>query len=129
MGALGLLFNVLNGPSPPIDAPPPLPGGYTVGEKVFYTAASQTLSNGNKLVHSQQGEVTGPATVETYKGKGVNALFPGNKGSVLCLLASVRRLRAASDATLRLTLTSDADYPKLSRTASAPAPQPLNATA
>ena len=78
------------------DAPPPLPGGYTVGEKVFYTGASQTLSDGNKLVHSQQGEVTGPATLETYKGKGVNVLFPGNKGSVLCLLTSVRRLRAAS---------------------------------
>eukprot|EP00964_Phaeocystis_antarctica_P052215 scaffold30550_cov66-Phaeocystis_antarctica.AAC.7 len=54
------------------NAPPPLPGGYKVGEKVFFTAASQTLPNGDKLVHGQQGEVTGPATVEIHKGKGVN---------------------------------------------------------
>ena len=105
MGALGLLFNVLNGPSPPIDAPPPLPGGYKVGEKVFYTAASQTLSNGNTLVHSQQGEVTGPATVEIHKGKGVNVLFPGNKGNISCHFTSVRRRPAVSAATLRLTPT------------------------
>ena len=129
MGALGLLFNVLNGPSPPIDAPPPLPGGYKVGEKVFYTGASQTLSNGNKLVHSQQGEVTGPATLETYKGKGVNVLFPGNKGSVLCLLTSVRRRPAVSAATLRLTPTSDADRPSSRGPPQPRRPSPLIATA
>ena len=75
---------------------PPLPGGYKVGEKVFLTAVSQTLSNGDKAVHGQQGEVTGPATVETHKGKGVCLLFPGNKGSIQCFLTTVRRLRAAS---------------------------------
>ena len=40
------------------DAPPPLPGGYTVGEKVFYTDSSDTFDDGNKVVHGQQGEVT-----------------------------------------------------------------------
>ena len=80
------------------DLPPALPGNYTVGEKVLYTAASQTLSNGDKLVHGQQGEVTGPATLESHKGKGVKVLFPGNKGNVECLLTNVRRLRAASAA-------------------------------
>ena len=77
-------------------APPPLPGGYTVGEKVFFTGASQTLNETNKLVHGQQGEVAGPATAESVKGKGVDVLYPGNKASISCQLTQVRRLRAAS---------------------------------
>jgi len=81
------------------DAPPPLPGGYKVGEKVFYTGASLTLPSGDKVVHGQQGEVTGPATAETHKGKGVDVRFPGNMGDVGCYLTHVRRLRAASAAT------------------------------
>ena len=72
-----------------------LPGGYKVGDQVFYTGASETLSNGDKVVHGQQGEVTGPITNETHKGKGVAVLFPGNKGNVSCYLDTVRRLRAA----------------------------------
>ena len=77
----------------------PLPGGYAVGEKVFFTKASQTFADGDKLVHGQQGEVTGPATSESYKGKGVLVRFPGNKGNINCLLDQVRRLRAAAAAT------------------------------
>ena len=70
-----------------------------VGEKVFLVVASQTLSNGDKVVHGQQAEVGGPATVETHKGKGVCVRFPGNKFGVDCDLTTVRRLRAASAAT------------------------------
>ena len=70
-----------------------------MGEKVFYTGASQTVSTGNKLVHGQQGEVTGPVLGENTKGKGVLVRFPGNKGNSGCLLTEVRRLRAASAAT------------------------------
>ena len=77
------------------DAPPPLPGDYKVGEKVFFTRASWTAPNGDKVVHGQQGEVTGPATNESHKGKGVAVLFTGNTGNVQCYLNSVRRLRAA----------------------------------
>ena len=80
------------------DAPLALPGGYKVGEKVFFTGASETFDDGDKLVHGGQGEVTGPATLETHKGKGVDVLFPGNKGYISCLLTEVRRLRAASAA-------------------------------
>ena len=76
-------------------APPALPGGYTLGDQVFFTGDSKTLTNGDKLVHGQQGEVVGPATLETHKGKGVAVLFPGNKGSSNLPLLSVRRLRAA----------------------------------
>ena len=70
--------------------PPPLPGGYKVGEKVFYTGPSETVASGVKVVHGQQGEVTGlgPAS-EEY----VAVRFPGNKGNVGCLLTTVRRLR------------------------------------
>ena len=66
-----------------------------MGEKVFFTELSQTFPSGNKLVHGQQGEVTGPAVSESHRGKGVAVLFPGNKGDVNCPLDSVRRLRAA----------------------------------
>ena len=72
-----------------------LPGGYTVGDKVFFTGASQTFADGDKLVHGQQGEVTGPATAESVKGKGVSVRFPGNKDSISCGLTTVRRPRAA----------------------------------
>ena len=84
---------------------PPLPGGYRVGEKVFWTGANQTLSNGEKLVHGQQGEVVGPGTGEDGD-KRVSVLFPGNKGNINCLLTTVRRLRAASAATPRLRPTA-----------------------
>ena len=60
---------------------------------------SQTLADGDKYVHGQQGEVWGPTDCESTKGKGVAVLFPGNKGSVNCYLTQVRRLRAASAAT------------------------------
>ena len=79
--------------------PPPLPGGYKVDEKVFFTGPSQTFPSGNKVVHGQQGEVKGSATNESVEGKGVDVLFPGNKGNTSCLLTQVRRLRAASAAT------------------------------
>ena len=78
------------------DAPLPLPGGYEVGEKVFYTGASQTWDDGDKLMHGRQGEVTGPGTGEWTEG--VKVLFPGNKGNINLYLTDVRRLRAASAA-------------------------------
>ena len=108
------------------DPPPALPGGYTVGEKVFYTGANQTLDESNKVVHGQQGEVTGPATAESHKGKGVNVLFPGNKINVSLRLTTVRRLRAASAATPSpAPRTRDAAHaPCVPATASAAAPQP-----
>ena len=95
------------------DAPPPLPGGYKVGEKVFYTGANVTVSNDLKWVHGQQGKVTGPATLETHdEGKGVSVLFPGNKGNVICLVTEVRSLRAASAATPRLRPTHTRRCPR-----------------
>ena len=78
------------------DPPPPLPGGYKVGEKVFYAAPSKTFPNGEKVVHGQQGEVSGPATLETCKGKGVKVVFPGNTGWTPGSIATSPRYAASA---------------------------------
>ena len=70
------------------DPQPPLPGGYTVGEQVYYTGKSHTFEDGDDRVeHGQQGEVVGSAT----SVKGVVVRFPGNKNMVECYLSQVRR--------------------------------------
>ena len=48
-----------------------LPGGYALGETLYYTAASYTFSDGDRLVHGQQGEVVGPAPSELEGKLGV----------------------------------------------------------
>ena len=103
-----------------------------MGEKVFYTGQSFIWSyfsieyDGKTLdrVYGEQGEVTGPATTEYTKDKGVKVLFPGNKDSINCPLTTVRRLRAASAATLPpAPRTRDAAHaPCVPPTASAAAP-------
>ena len=84
------------------DAPPPLPGGYKVGEKVFYTGISFTFESGgatHKYVYGQQGEVVGPGTDDDGE-EGVSVHFPDNEDGLGCPLAEVRRLQAASAAHL-----------------------------
>ena len=69
---------------------PLLPGGYEVGEKVFFTGASQTLSNGDKVMHGQQGKATGPAIFRAHPStQGCTVRFPGNKGNINCDLTMV----------------------------------------
>ena len=106
------------------DPPPALPGGYKVGEKVFYTGPNYTFPSGNKQVHGQQGEVMGPGTGEE-RNTHVAVRFPGNKGNVECLLTEVRRLRAASAASPPpAPHTRDAAHaPCVPATTSAAAPQ------
>ena len=70
-----------------------LPGGYKVGDKVFFTGAGHTWVDGDKLVHGKQGEVTGPARDHMLAMVAVR--FPGNKGSIDCFVTEVRRRRAA----------------------------------
>ena len=64
-------------------APPPLPGGYILGQALFYTGPSHTFGNGERLTHAQRGEVVGPATSEDG-AKGLAMRFRGNKGFVTC---------------------------------------------
>ena len=75
--------------------PPPLSGGYEVRDEVYYQGASKTLDNGphaghDKLVHGQRGEVTGPQKPDSDGDERISVLFPGNKGSIPCLLTEVR---------------------------------------
>ena len=81
------------------ESPPPLPGGYTAGEQVYYTGKSYTFESGDRLEHGKQGEVVGPGTGESHRGKGVRVRFPGNEGATNCWLNQVRR-RRANDFTL-----------------------------
>ena len=80
------------------EPPLPLPGGYTVREQVYFTGAGETIKNGDQLEHGKQGEVVGPATFESHKGKGVDVRFPGNKGAISCYLYQVRRRRRRATA-------------------------------
>ena len=90
------------------EPPPPLPGGYVVGEQVYYTGASQattweeqvyytggavkTFENGDRVEHGKQGKVVGPMSSEGLEGTGgVAVLFPGNEGAIECYLTEVRR--------------------------------------
>ena len=74
--------------------PPPLPGGYVLGEQVYYTGTSETFEDGDRLEHGEQGEVMGPAICESHRGKGVAVSFPGcSKDLIICYLNHVRRRR------------------------------------
>ena len=66
--------------------PPPLPGGYAVGDRVFYTGASRKLTPG------QAGEVKGhPKSDKPHFGKGLSVMFPGDKFSIACHLTERSR--------------------------------------
>ena len=66
---------------------PPLPGGYKVGEKLYYIGASQTWDDGDRLVHGEQGEVTGPGEWEGL----LEIKFPNNKDTIGCPLDELSR--------------------------------------
>ena len=53
--------------------PPPLPDGYILGEKVFYTGETKTFDNGETLKKYQSGVVVGHASKESsHFGKSVH---------------------------------------------------------
>jgi len=64
--------------------PPPLPGNYKIGEKLYYIGANEMVSNGDHLVHGKQGEVKGPGTGE-WEGR-VLIKFPNNKVNIACFV-------------------------------------------
>jgi hypothetical protein len=76
-----------------------MPGIFNMTEHVFYTGDNYTSPNGEKMVHGQQGEVMGPATSESHKGKGLCIRFPGNTLNVNCLLTQLSRSPPVSGAT------------------------------
>ena len=64
-----------------------LPGGHAVGQLLFFTGPSQVFYDGICVTHGQQGELVGPATIESHVGKGLAMLFPGNEDCIECSLA------------------------------------------
>ena len=69
--------------------PPPtmLPGGYRVGDTVIYAAPSQKLSNGDRVLYGEEGEIVGPATSDDC----VAVKFTANAGRVNCYLTQLGR--------------------------------------
>ena len=63
-----------------------------MGEALYFTGPSQTLSSGDKVVHGQQGEIFGPAMVEPWKDTGLAMQFQGNTLPVDCFLTHLSRL-------------------------------------
>ena len=68
-----------------------LPGGYHVGDAVFYTGASETRQNGARLAYGGDGEIVGPATSEYHKDNGVAVRFSANAGAVDCYITQLSR--------------------------------------
>ena len=52
---------------------PPLPGGFAVGDMLYFTGRDQTFENGDMVEHGEAGEVMG-----TFGDKGLAMLFPEN---------------------------------------------------
>jgi hypothetical protein len=71
---------------------PAIPGGYSVGERVFWCGMNWTFPNKDKLRFGAEGTVTGRA----YVGDGLDDVrvavsFPGNKGAVAMRLPEISK--------------------------------------
>lgn len=72
--------------------PPPLPDGYILGEKVFYTGETKTFDNGETLNNYQSGVVVGHASKESsHFGKSVHVHFVDSQIFRSILLTELRR--------------------------------------
>ena len=101
------------------EPPPPLPGGFVLGEQVYYTGArlsQEAVETGDRLEHGKQGEVVGPATSESHKGNGVALRFPGNKGAINCYLTQARCRRRRRTAHPQLPVALAAPPPETHHT-------------
>ena len=65
-----------------------LPGGYCVGDEVFFTGPRQTLPSGGRVEYGGNGEVVGPG-VGDDKDVRVSVRFPGNQRITQCLLTNL----------------------------------------
>ena len=78
--------------------PPPLPGGYAVGERVYFTAVGYKAPNGDTWTPGEAGEVTGPVNDED-RGVMIMVKFPINDRSVGCFLTTLSRAPPRPDTT------------------------------
>ena len=67
---------------------PPLPGGYKLGEKLYYIGFSQTFDDGNRVVYGEQGVVMGPKRGDASL---LLIKFLNNKGNIACTLDQLSR--------------------------------------
>ena len=65
-------------------APPALPAGFVLGERIFHTGATHTYENGDRLEQGQQGEVIGPAW-PTMRSQGLEVRFDGLPHALISL--------------------------------------------
>lgn len=73
------------------EAPPAtLAGGYAVGDVVYFAAAGQTASNGDRVVYRAQGTVVGPGR-GAWRETDVAVKFADNTGVVTCGPAQLSR--------------------------------------
>ena len=63
---------------------PDLPGGWKVGDKVWYSGPSYAFASGNRVWYGGRGEVVGPATSASTERLAID--FPGSRGRVGCRL-------------------------------------------
>jgi len=70
--------------------PPPLPGGYEVGDTVHWRGANQTFDNGDRLVQGGKGEVAGAAGAEPSSRLAVR--FPDSTLPIDCELTQLSRV-------------------------------------
>mmetsp|Transcript_29336 Transcript_29336/g.92600 ORF Transcript_29336/g.92600 Transcript_29336/m.92600 type:complete len:847 (-) Transcript_29336:54-2594(-) len=74
--------------------PPVIPGGYSLGERVFYGGPNRPAGcNGDRLTFGARGEVAGRATSSrsTHNKADLAVVFPGNEDAVDVRLAEVSR--------------------------------------
>ena len=79
------------------DPAAPLPGGYTVEEKLYYKAENVAVNadpvrlRGGQLMYGLSGKVVGPAETAEMKGNGLAVLFQGNPHYVDCFVYQLQR--------------------------------------
>lgn len=70
--------------------PPVIPGGYHVGDRVFWCGMNWTFPNGDRLRFGAKGEVAGRSCVgDGNDDERVAVNFPGNKGAVAMRLPEI----------------------------------------
>jgi hypothetical protein len=67
---------------------PPLSGNLKVDDEVFYCGGDEITRNGDRLVYGGRGTVVGPSATSLER---VLLRFPGNAGTVGCLLDQLTR--------------------------------------
>jgi len=68
-------------------SPPPLPGGFHLGESVYYTGAGEMWDDGDRLEYGARGQIAGVSDDD----HSVEVSFPGNMDIVDCLLTDLSR--------------------------------------